>query len=218
MLFLPDLGKRQRQDEIMDGPDLDTRRHDQALRGLERINAWSGSARILWPAIRELAVEHHGRPVRLLDVATGAGDVPIRLLQKARLAGIDLRISACDRSLSALGHSRLSAERRQAAIEFFACDVLQGSLPADFDIITSSLFLHHLEEEQAWGLLDRMGKAAGRLVLVNDLRRCRLGYVLAYAGTRILSRSDVVHTDGPLSVRSAFTTSERTGRWNRSRP
>jgi hypothetical protein len=27
-------------------------------------------------------------------------------------------------------------------------------------------------------------------------------------GTRVLSRSDVVHTDGPLSVRAAFTRDE----------
>jgi len=45
-------------------------------------------------------------------------------------------------------------------------------------------------------------------VIVDDLIRSRLGYALAWAGTRLLSRSWVVHTDGPLSVRAAFTPEE----------
>ena len=46
------------------------------------------------------------------------------------------------------------------------------------------------------------------LVLVNDLERGLAGLTLAHLGTRLLSRSDVVHTDGPLSVRAAFTVPE----------
>jgi hypothetical protein len=45
-------------------------------------------------------------------------------------------------------------------------------------------------------------------VLVNDLRRSRIGLALAHVVTRLLTTSSVVHTDGPLSVRAAFTTQE----------
>jgi hypothetical protein len=71
-----------------------------------------------------------------------------------------------------------------------------------------SLFLHHLQTEDAKGLLSRMAEAARRMVLVNDLRRTRLGYALAYFGSRLLSRSRIVHHDGPQSVRAAFTSEE----------
>jgi len=84
-------------------------------------------------------------------------------------------------------------------------DALNDDLPAGFDIITCSLFLHHLDEPDAERLLRKLGTAAGRLVLVNDLARSRRGYLLAWAGTRILSRSPIVHVDGPLSVEGAFT-------------
>ena len=53
-----------------------------------------------------------------------------------------------------------------------------------------------------------MGQAAKQLLLVNDLVRSRLGYLLAFAGTRLLSRSQMVHVDGPLSVRGAFKPAE----------
>jgi hypothetical protein len=50
-----------------------------------------------------------------------------------------------------------------------------------------------------------MAAAARRLVLINDLRRSAGGWLLAYVGTRLLSASPVVHTDGPRSVAAAFT-------------
>src|SRR5947208_702478 len=46
------------------------------------------------------------------------------------------------------------------------------------------------------------------LVLVNDLERGPLGWMLAWLGTRLLSRSRIVHVDGPLSVEGAFTCAE----------
>jgi len=197
--------RRRREPEIIDQPDLDEDRHEQALRGLERINRWSGSARILWPAIRRLARQNGGAPLRVLDVATGGGDVPLRLWHKARRAGIALHIEGCDRSLTAVNHACRAAAAQGADVRFFAWDALDGPLPEGHDILTSSLFLHHLEEVQALGFLKRMAAAARRLVLINDLRRGTGGLLLAYVGTRLLSASPVVHTDGPLSVAAAFT-------------
>ena len=53
-----------------------------------------------------------------------------------------------------------------------------------------------------------MGRAARRLVLVNDLVRNRSGYVLAWLGTPLLSRCGWSRIDGPRSVEGAFTTDE----------
>ena len=75
-------------------------------------------------------------------------------------------------------------------------------------MLTCSLFLHHLDEAEAVDLLRRMAAAARQLVLINDLRRSTAGLLLAYLGTRLLSTSPVVHTDGPLSVAAAFTLAE----------
>src|SRR5262245_21104489 len=105
MAFLRSLAARHRQPELMDQPDLDKDAHFQALRGLQRINWWSGSARILWRPLLRLAHYQPG-PLRILDVATGAGDVPIRLWQRAQRAGINLRIDGCDVSTDALELAR----------------------------------------------------------------------------------------------------------------
>ena len=77
-----------------------------------------------------------------------------------------------------------------------------------YDVLISSLFYHHLSEEQVVLLLEKMAAATKHLLIVNDLRRCYAGLLLAHVACRLLTRSRVVHTDGPRSVRAAFTSEE----------
>jgi SAM-dependent methyltransferase len=206
MPFLTKVRERRRQPEIMDQPDLDPQRHLEALRGLERINAWSRSARILWGPLGELV--RQAGSLRVLDVATGGGDVPIRLWQQARRAGLALHVDGCDVSAGAVAYATARAAEHGADVRFFAWDALSEPLPGGYDVLTSSLFLHHLSAAQAVDLLRRMADAAGRLVLINDLVRSRAGWLLAYVGTRLLSASPIVRTDGLRSVEGAFTVAE----------
>jgi SAM-dependent methyltransferase len=201
------LSQRRRQPEVMDQADLDPARHVRALRGLSRINFWSGSARILWPPLAALA-RRLGRPLHVLDLATGGGDVPLRLARRARREGLPFQIEGCDVSPVAVAHARKSAERAGLEVRFFLHDALHGEMPAGFDAVVSSLFLHHLGEEEAVAFLRRMAQVAGHLVLVNDLVRSLPGLALAHLATRLLTTSGVVHTDGPRSVEGAFTCAE----------
>jgi hypothetical protein len=202
------LSQRRRRPEIMDQPDLEPRRHGEALHGLARINFFSRSAGLLWSPLAALARRVAPQPLRILDLATASGDVPIRLWKRARRNGLNLHLEGCDVSSVAIGHAEYRAEwNDHADVRFFVHDVLNGPLPSGYDVMMCSLFLHHLDDEQAVDLLRRMREAA-RLVLVNDLRRCVSGFVLAHVVCRLLTRSDVVHVDGPRSVEAAFTIPE----------
>jgi 2-polyprenyl-3-methyl-5-hydroxy-6-metoxy-1,4-benzoquinol methylase len=198
------LRQRRRLPEWMDRPDLSPACHVAALRGLARINWWSRSAGILWPPLAALA-RRLGRPLRVLDVATGAGDVPLRLWRRAARAGLDFRIDGCDLSPTAVAYARDAADRAGAAVHFFQHDALNGAPPPGYDAVVNSLFLHHLDEAEAVTFLRRLAGAAEFLVLVNDLERSAMGLALAHVAVRLLSRSAVVHYDGPRSVMGAFT-------------
>jgi 2-polyprenyl-3-methyl-5-hydroxy-6-metoxy-1,4-benzoquinol methylase len=208
MTILKGVQQRCRQPEIMDQPDLDSGSFTGALRALERINWISGSAGILWPRIMELARSLKRADLRLLDVATGAGDVPLRLRRRAQKAGWDLHVEGCDLNRHAVAHALGRARARDISARFFAWDAVKDPFPNRYDIVTSSLFLHHLDEPEGVRLLANMMRAADHLVLVNDLVRSRVGYWLAYAGTRFLSGSKVAHVDGPRSVESAYSLAE----------
>lgn len=202
------LAARDRRPELMDQPGLAEPAHAAALAGLARVNRLSFAVGTLWRPIARRMRSDPTRKWRLLDVACGSGDVSIGLARRAAAAGLPLAVEGCDISGTAVEHARRRADAAGVPAEFFPRDVLAGGLPDGFDFITCSLFLHHLDSDQAVALLRSIGRAAGTLGLVSDLRRTRLGYAMAWAGTRLLSRSRIVHTDGPLSVRGAFTVEE----------
>jgi 2-polyprenyl-3-methyl-5-hydroxy-6-metoxy-1,4-benzoquinol methylase len=208
MSWLPNLTRRNVQPEVMDQRDLDARRHRQALAGLARINWWSRSARIVWPQIAQLARERGASRLRVLDVASGGGDVPIAVWRLARRAGLDLDIVGCDISPLAVETAASRAEASAAKLRFEMHDAVHGPIPAGFDVVMSSLFLHHLPTPDALPWLERMAEAAGLLLLINDLRRSMRGYLLAQAACLTLTRSGIVHVDGPRSVEGAFTLAE----------
>jgi 2-polyprenyl-3-methyl-5-hydroxy-6-metoxy-1,4-benzoquinol methylase len=204
-----DLLHRDRQPELMDDPALDSERHRHALRGLRRVNLFSRSTAILWPAIQKVARANPDRPVRIVDIASGGGDVVLGLAAKAARSRVQVEIDGCDISQLAVEHAtELALERGIRSVRFLTEDAIHGKLNGPYDVAMCSLFLHHLSEEDASALLRRMQELATHRVLVNDLIRTQLGYVLAWAGCRVLTRSPIVHTDGPLSVRAAFSADE----------
>ncbi len=212
------LARRQRLPELMDQPGLDPAEHERALAGLRRINAISRCSASLFAPIQELAARLPERPLRVLDLACGGGDTAIDLALMGRRHGLELEVEGCDLNPEAVAIASANARRRGAPLRFYAADALAdpwpqgpgGAHPEGYDVVLCSLFLHHLDGDAAVRLLALMARRARRLVLVNDLIRSPLGFALAWAGTRLLSRSPVVHTDGPLSVRGAFQLAEVT--------
>ena len=100
---MPFLARRECIPELMDDPALDPAEHRRALAGLARLNRVSDSPGVLWPAVRELA---RGGPVRVLDVATGSGDVPRALAAKAAAAATAMPRKVFTRPMSLLKITR----------------------------------------------------------------------------------------------------------------
>lgn len=202
------LNHRQLEPEVMDDPAIATERLHGALTGLTRINLVSDSARIVWQPLLRLARESKLKRLRVLDIATGAGDLPITLWRRAERAGLKLEIQGLDVNPRSVEFARERAGRAGAPIQFECGNALTDELPTDCDVIMCSLFLHHLERSDAVKLLRCMAQATRRLIMVSDLRRCGYGLALAYVASRVLTRCDVVHIDAVKSVRAAFTQKE----------
>ena len=213
----------------MDDPALDETAHRRALAGLLRLDRAARAERLLWPAL--LALPHGDGPLRVLDVGCGGGEPAVPLLLRARRAGLPLELTAFDRSPRALAVSAERARRHGLPVQgdepagphaaarptgdATGCrlllrrgDALVDLPEAGYDVVMCSLFLHHLSDADAIALLSRMKRAARRLVLVQDLRRGRRGWLIAALASRLLTRSPVVRHDALASVESAFTPAE----------
>lgn len=199
--------RRRLTPELMDDPAIDRGEHERALAGLARLNRLARSDAIVWGRVRCAAAELGGR-ASLLDIATGSADVPIALARRAARAGIGLELFACDASEVALAEARGLAERAGVALEAWRQDAVREPFSRRYDIVTCSLFLHHLDRESALMLLRRAAAAAERVLLVSDLRRSPAGLAAAWAASRALTGSRVVRVDAVKSVLAAYTPGE----------
>ena len=208
--MLTRIQSRQREPELMDEPGLEERLHRGALAGLGRINRLSGSGRIVWKAVERLIKTDGSRTWRLLDLASGGGDVAIDVARRAARADARVLVDGCDVSPFAVRYATArAAERNIENVRFFRQDVLNSPLPDGYDVVMCSLFLHHLPDDVASALLSKMAAGTERLVLVNDLCRSAFGYG---SGLVRLSFSDAV-ADRPGGrscglVQSAFSLKE----------
>jgi 2-polyprenyl-3-methyl-5-hydroxy-6-metoxy-1,4-benzoquinol methylase len=200
--------QRRLEHEVMDDPELDVALLRTALLGLKTINYLSASASSVWQPIGQFARRTGKTRLRVLDVATGSGDIPIALWNKARRAGIQLDLHAVDFNKNSIELARGEAARVGAGVRFEQLDVLRDPLPNEQDVVISSLFFHHLDETAAVQLLRKMAAATEHLLLINDLRRDWLGLGLAHIAGRLLTTSSVVRVDAVRSVKAAFTISE----------
>ena len=107
----------------------------------------------------------------LLDVGCGTGGVTIPAKQRAGQNG---RVAGIDPSPEMIAVSRKKAEREGLDIDF-RIGVIE-SLPypdASFDVVTSSLMMHHLPHEvQVKGIAEiyRVLKPGGRLLIADAMR------------------------------------------------
>lgn len=199
---------RCREPEIQDQPDLHPERLRHALSGLARLNFLSATARPYFRPLRALQGELRLERLRILDLACGGGDVTIALWQRAMRAGLDWRLAGCDLNPLSVEAARARARQAAADVHFFVHDLLARPVPTSFDAVICSLFLHHLDEAEAVALLRSLASLGTRLILIHDLDRSRIGLTLAYLASRLVTRSPVIHTDAPRSVRAAFRPSE----------
>jgi 2-polyprenyl-3-methyl-5-hydroxy-6-metoxy-1,4-benzoquinol methylase len=203
------IAQRCREAELMDSPELDRSQHLGALAGLRRINVVSRSAATLWPFLVTVSRTIQPNPLRVLDLACGSGDIVMALAERARRAGIAIQCDGCDTSPVAVDTAEREARRLGLqSVSFHQRNVLKDQLPRGYHVVTCSLFMHHLSDEQAVDLLRRMAAATNDMLLISDLRRTLVGLAMAWVASRALTRSPVVRVDAIRSVAAAFTESE----------
>lgn len=194
--------------ELMDDPGLERWEHLRALRALGRINWLSRAAQLLAREVERILRPFPDRTIRVLDIACGGGDIVFSLQRLLQNRSIQAEIDGCDVSPVAIDLATSQAEKSGSRARFFCRDVFEGPLPNGYDLLISSLFLHHLQDEEIVPLLQRMADSVERGFVISDLERSKFGYWLAYLASRVLTRSSVVRVDSLRSVRSALTLSE----------
>ena len=188
--------------EMMDRPQPVTAELVNDLRNLRELNRHFGSYALITHFLERWI--QPGASLRILDLATGSGDIPRLVVDHARQVGANVTIDAVDQQSSTLEIAcSLSAEYPE--IDFKQGDVLSFGEDGQYDIVLCSLALHHFDETAAVRLLERCRRLSRRFVLVSDLRRGFLATVGVYLLTAFIYRDPMTRFDGRVSAARAFS-------------
>src|SRR5207248_7471328 len=106
-----------------------------------------------------------GARLRIVDLATGSGDIPRLIAEYGRKVGAELRIDAVDRQSATLEVARkLSVQNPE--ITFVEGNVLEWHTPEPYDLVFCTLALHHFSEDDAIHVLQRCRELSSKFVLV----------------------------------------------------
>jgi SAM-dependent methyltransferase len=199
-----DFSQRSAAPEYMDRADVAGKDLERALEELEMVNRFLGGRRAALRALERVVPAEPEGGLEILDLGTGAGDIPAAMVQWARQRGWRVRVVAVDFNPAVVEWARQRVGNAPG-IEVRQEDAFSLPFGEDsFDVVHSGMFLHHFGRQEAVCLLRRMHQLCRRGLIVNDLRR----HALAYYGIRwitgLLSRSAMVRRDGPLSVLRGF--------------
>ena len=201
------LKKRICTPELMDNPALPLAELKLALKGLKRLTKISGSAYYLSQSIFQI-VKKHPKNIRLLDLGCGDGEVFCKIVRSLIQRGILVSAIGTDINSNSLIRARDYAKQLNLPIEFIQSAALEALNLNDYDLVTSSLFLHHLEEQQLVNVFEKIKEKSKLGFVMNDLERTIPGYFLIKLATHLLSLSKIVRYDGQQSVRAALTSTE----------
>ena len=199
-----DLRRRSYDPEWMDGEDVSRREFAACVEDLARVNTVTlARPPTLSFVARAARAIPRGRPLTILDVGFGAGDMLRALGRDLMRTGRTVRLIGYDiNPRSEPVARRLTPETMP--IDYRTGDAFALAPEEAVDVIISSLVTHHMTDEEIVRFLSWMEARAGLGWLINDLHR----HWLAYHGFRLLSAlmhwHPFVRHDGPLSIARAF--------------
>src|SRR6266705_4929902 len=125
--------------EMMDRPQPVSMELEGDLRNIRQLNRWFGSHRLVSQFVRRWI--EPGDKLRIIDLATGSGDIPRLIVDYARKIGAEVEIDALDRQSATLEIARkLSAAYPE--ISYRGTNILDWSPAEAYDIALCTLVLH----------------------------------------------------------------------------
>lgn len=187
------------EDELLDEHDAPWDDMLRSLRDLRAINRYAGGVSAYGRLLRRLAEGRDLHTLRILDIGTGTGDLPLSVGCSISPLGLDFNI----RHLAS-GRSRWPGELHRVAGDAFHLPLRDDSV----DVVTSSHFAHHFSEEQNVAIWKESLRVARLGIAITDTRRhlAPLAFVRALGALGLVGR--ITQFDAPASVLRGYTVPE----------
>jgi len=194
--------RRRRGVELLDDPAVDPEVIKRSMSDVVRSNAVFGGTHAAMAELRP-AIALLGRSGTLLDVGTGAGDIPATARQTAAQAGVSLWTIGVD-----VAEPLIFATRLRNSVVVRGDALRLPFRDSAVDVVMCSQVLHHFRADDAVTLVREMDRVARLRVIISDLRRSWFAASGLWAASFVLGFHPVSRHDGVVSVMRGFVRAE----------
>ncbi len=194
--------------EYMDAPNVSRQDLLRELDYIRWVNRALGGTQVVVHHLKDWASAGllPAGPMTILDVATGSADIPEAILNWAKTVGRRIQIMGVDLHPITLAIAREWTHGTEN-LSLVRADALRLPLADNsVDIATCSMFLHHLNDDDALAVVREMLRVSRCGLIVNDLMRTRWARAAIYLLT-LFSDPQSRH-DARLSVAKGWTVRE----------
>jgi ubiquinone/menaquinone biosynthesis C-methylase UbiE len=194
--------------EHIDTGNYTAAEYEGCIGELQIVNRWMGDAHTLKATLLTDVAAERLKQFSVLDVGAGSGELLRVTATWARETGRTLYavgLELNERSASAI----LEESHAFPEITSVRGDAL--ALPfadVEFDYVICSLFTHHFVEDQVVQILREMSRVARRRIIVIDLHRHPMAYLLYTTLGKIILKNRLLRHDGALSILRSFKKDE----------
>lgn len=193
--------------EWMDRQDCDIELLFNTYRQFKMINRLLSG----WDKIYRHYIKPHliysSKPVSILDIGCGAGDILMYLRNLANKDGFRLNLTGIDpdpRAMEFVKHHILSDEIR--FYPYRSNEMIKEG--RRFDIVISNHLLHHLNRKEMSEILKDAAKLARKVVIFSDIERSDIGFAAFGLIAPLLFRNSYIVKDGLISIKKSYTEKE----------
>ncbi len=201
-----DLSRRNALTELMDAQDTDFATYRACLVDLAKVNRLTLAYRPTLRFFARLAASGRlprGRPLTVVDVGSGYGDMVREIDRWAVRRGLDLEFIGVDLNPSS-ARAAAEATGSDRPIRYVTANIFDFRPSGRIDIIISSLLTHHLDDASLIRFVSWMDVHAAAAWFINDLHRHPIPYHVFRLASRMLGWHRFVQHDGPVSIARAF--------------
>jgi SAM-dependent methyltransferase len=199
---LGDFSQRSNEQEIMDGGIGSFELFDESLKQIEAVNHLTLGYRPMLSWVDRQLQSPELRPVTILDVGCGRGDLLRRIWSLARKKTVTVRLTGVDID------SWSAPAARQATPEYMGIDYRIGNvfdMDIEADFVVCSHVTHHMKNDELVAFIRWLEAHARRGWFVGDLHRHPISFILAKMFPWLAPVNSMIRNDGPVSVARAFT-------------
>ncbi len=206
-LFI-DTTHRSNETELMDDFSMKGELLRDTLDKLGKINKWLGGNYVTLDGLKQLLKNQPlGKTYTIIDLGCGHGDILRQIADYGRKHNYMFNLIGIDANQDAIDYA-VELSKDYDELSFKNLDIFSKDFEnLDYDIVLSTLFLHHFNQDEIYTLLKKIISKVKVGIVINDLHRHKMAYGLFKLLGLVISNHMIVQ-DGLTSILRAFKRKE----------